>query len=270
MVEREVKEVKRFLWVVKGGAGEENHRVYQHSRQTHPKLKKKRVNRNKKNNNHEKTSHLGCKQELLISRKPGNGVFNLASVEQVADIKPCGMQNLTVQNNKQTNKQKSNQTQHQQSGSGNSIVGDLLVLSTRYDDIYHNLGATEEISTSSEFTSVILSANLAKLPSSLSLWWTCWNPKVMQRSPLLESCSNSKKQFVCSLNFNSCLDPLKTSFVAKVKSPFLRKLPRTRGRRSRCSQTFNDCVKLSEVFVRSFRCKQEIRASSMNDLVVSI
>lgn len=130
-----------------------------------------------------------------------------------------------------------------------------------------NLGATEEISSSSEFTSVILSANLAKQPCSLSLWWTCWNPKVMQRSPLLESCSTSKKQFVCSLYFNSCLDPLKTSFVAKVKSPFLRKLLRTRGRRSRCSQTF---VKLSEVFVRSFRCKQEIRASSMNDLVVSI
>lgn len=135
----------------------------------------------------------------------------------------------------QTNKQKSNQTQHQQSGSGNSIVVDLLVLSTRHDDIYHNLGATEEISTSSEFTSVTLSANLAKQPSSLSLWWTCWNPKVMQRSPLLESWSNSKKQFVCSLNFNSCLDPLKTSFVAKVKSLFLRKLLRTRRRRSRCS-----------------------------------
>lgn len=133
-----------------------------------------------------------------------------------------------------------------------------------------NLGATEEISSSSEFTSVILSANLAKQPCSLSLWWTCWNPKVMQRSPLLESCSTSKKQFVCSLYFNSCLDPLKTSFVAKVKSPFLRKLLRTRGRRSRCSQTFHDFVKLSEVFVRSFRCKQEIRASSMNDLVVSI
>lgn len=51
-----------------------------------------------------------------ISRKPGNGVFNLASVEHVADIKPCEMQNLNVQNNKETKKQKSNQTQHQQSG----------------------------------------------------------------------------------------------------------------------------------------------------------
>lgn len=78
-------------------------------------------------------------------------------------------------------------------------------------------GATEEISTSSEFTSVFVSANLVKQPSILSPWWSCWIPKVKQRSTLLDPCSNNKKQFVCTLDFNLHLHPLKTSFVVKVK-----------------------------------------------------
>lgn len=188
------------------------------------------------------------------------------------------MQNQNVQNNKQTNQQTktskpsvSNLAQEMQPSEScwASALGLVMFTATLTAMPLHgeSWGATEEITTSSKFTSIFVSASLAKQPSSLGLWWTCWNPKVMQRSPLLEPCSSSKKQFVCSLN----LDRLKNELCRQsLKSFFLRMQSRARGRRSRCSQMFRDCVKLSEVFCATCRCKQEIWASSTNDLVVSV